>query len=187
MIIVAGDLNRKSIDGAFDESPDIKKHCPIATRGNAALDIIFSNLANHTEQSLPPLSNDYGPKSDHNVLLVKSEEHHLHHFEKKTVKHCKYTDEGRQRFRQLIINETWESMRRGSSSESAEALNELLVNYLDECFPWKQFTVKSTDPPWMNPEIKRCAKRKRRTFKLHGRGPRISRTGKGDDEAHGKG
>ena len=105
MIVVAGDLNRKNIDQAFEESHDIKKHNPIPTRGNAALDIVYSNLSNHTESSLPPLSSDQGPKSDHNVLLVKSEEHHLHRFEKKTIRHRKYTDAGRKHFRQLIVAE----------------------------------------------------------------------------------
>ena len=56
MIIVGGDLNKKSINDAFKESQDIKMHNPIPTRGTAALDIVFSNLAAHEERSLPPLS-----------------------------------------------------------------------------------------------------------------------------------
>ena len=70
-----------------------------------------------------------------------------------------------------MVDETWDSVRLETPSRAAEALNELLVGYLDLCFPWKTFTIKSTDPPWITPEIKRCAKRKRRTFKLLGRGP----------------
>ena len=94
----------------------------------------------------------------------------MHRFEKKTVRHRRYTDQGRLRFKQMIVNETWDDLRKGTASEAADALIKLLVRYLDDCFPWKQFTVKSTDPPWMTPQVKRCAKRKRRTFELYGRG-----------------
>ena len=61
IIVVGGDMNRKCIEGAFVESPDIPMHCPIATRGDAALDLVYSNISSHVEYSLPPLSSDEGP------------------------------------------------------------------------------------------------------------------------------
>ena len=189
MIIVGGDLNKKSINDAFKESQDIKMHNPIPTRGTAALDIVYSNLAAHEERSLPPLSNDNDVGSDHNVLLVHAEEMHIHKFEKIKIRHRKFTAQGREDFRRLITMETWDSMRQGDSTASAAALDELLVSFLDRCFPWKEFTVKSTDPPWMNNDIRRCAKKKRRAFRLEGRGPAYRRLQKEMDKLvkHAKG
>ena len=109
------------------------------------------------------------------MLLIKSEEKHVHRFEKKVVKYRKFTDEGRAKFRSLMTLENWDSVRRGSPSDGANELNSLLTAMLDECFPWGQFTVKSTDPPWINNDIRRCAKKKRRMFRLEGRGPNYRR------------
>ena len=95
LIIVAGDLNRKDISGAFVEAVDVKLHPPIPTRGTAALDLVFSNTEKHKETSLPPLSSDAGPSSDHNVLLVETKERHIHRYEKVLIRHRKMTDEGR--------------------------------------------------------------------------------------------
>ena len=175
IIIVGGDLNKKSIDEAFKESPDVKMHTPIPTRGNAALDIVFSNLKSHEELSLPPLTNNDDVGSDHNVLLVHSEEAHLHQFEKIKTRHRKFTSKGREQFRSLMVMETWDMMRKEDPSASAAAFNGILVDLLDRCFPWKEFIVKSTDPPWMNNDIRRCAKKKHRAFQLEGRGPAYRR------------
>ena len=172
LIIVAGDLNKKRIDSAFDESPDIHAHNAIPTCGDAALDVVFSNLAKHSECSLPPLSSDEGPRSDHNVLLIRAEEDLVHHYEKIRIRHRRFTDEGRNLFKTLILAQDWSDVRSApSSSAAALALHQTLTRLLDQCFPWKEFTIKSTDPPWMNGDIRRCSKRKRRCFRLHGRGP----------------
>ena len=81
------------------------------------------------------------------------------------------TQEGREKFRALMLQETWDGVRLASATAAADALNGILQDMLDRCFPWNEFSVKSTDPPWMNNDIRRCSKRKRRKFREQGRGP----------------
>ena len=71
--------------------------------------------------------------------------------------------------------ETRDSVRVDNASEAADNLNSVLTDLLDRCFPWKEFVIKSTDPPWMNNDIRRCSKSKRRAFRQEGRGPNYRR------------
>ena len=76
-----------------------------------------------------------------------------------------------EKFKSMMVAESWDRMRHDSPSIAAEELNKILTEMLDECFPWKEFYIKSTDPPWMNGDVRRCSKRKRRKFREQGRGP----------------
>ena len=86
-----------------------------------------------------PLSKNDGTESDHSVVAAAS-------FKlPRTVKSVPQkftfrpiTIEGVKKFKQLILAQDWEEIRKASSSESAQALDDIPQGYVLSCFPLKE-------------------------------------------------
>ena len=48
----------------------------------------------------------------------------------------------------------------------------ILDNYVQVCFPQKRHKIRPRDPPWINTDVRRKQRRKRRTYKKEGRSAR---------------
>ena len=72
IIMIGGDMNRKDIAGAFGDFPDIKRCNHAPTRGDACLDVLFSNSSTINESTWPPLETNGGIKSDHVCVLFNA-------------------------------------------------------------------------------------------------------------------
>ena len=78
-VVVAGDLNRRALDGIAD-FPDITVIDTAATRGDAVLDIVASNLVNTSARIMEPLEDEHGRRSDHNAVYVHAKLGRLHQY-----------------------------------------------------------------------------------------------------------
>ena len=171
IILVGGDLNNKDLSAAYEDYDDIHEIPAVPTRGTRALDLAFTNMATEdaTVTSLPPLSSDNGPRSDHNVVIVEARLPRLHQFKKRKITYRKITEDGKRRFKALLDGTDWGELEGLSSSGAADALAVKLKVMLDQCFPLRSFMLKSTDPPWMTPKIRKAIRRRKRLFKREGR------------------
>ena len=59
--------------------------------------------------------------------------------------------------------------------EKTESFIGCLEKKMDEIYPLVKRSVKSTDPPWMTPQIKRRIKSRKKSFKKEDRGPNWKR------------
>ena len=174
-IIITGDFNKKSIDPAICDFPDIQLVPPVPTRGNACLDLTYCNLGQYIDvvRSLPALeSNDGLSTSDHNIVTICCKIPRLAHFVKKRITFRPFTTRGEVEFGRRLLNIDWKSIERTCPDESAELLRSVLDDLMDECFPTKSRTIKSTDAPWMTREVYLLSRRKKREYARKRRSPR---------------
>ena len=60
---------------------------------------------------------------------------------------------------------TWTKLyTRSGAEDMAEAFVRAIEAKMDELYPWKKISIKSTDPPWMTGEIKRKIRSRKRTY-----------------------
>ena len=52
------------------------------------------------------------------------------------------------------------------------AFNSILEGLLNACFPYKAITVKDSDQPWFNNQIRKAIKKRKKHFKKYGRDER---------------
>ena len=87
-IFVGGDLNRRHLE-AMDDFPDIMRLNHEPTRGDACLDVMYSNLK-ATESVWPPLMSRAGTASDHACVVLSTdppEDRDFHWITKTVRKH----------------------------------------------------------------------------------------------------
>ena len=168
LIIVAGDFNHTNIEEATNEFPDLTTIQTGATRGSATLDMISTNAKVKESLTMAPLSTNDGKESDHAVIHVCTELDQLHHFKKKILKVRPRTKAGEEKFKNLILTESWDDFLADSTegpSVLAAKLEEITRRWMDICFPEKNLTIKSTDLPWINHEIKKKITNRKKEFK----------------------
>ena len=116
-------------------------------------------------QIRPPLETPGGIKSDHNCVFASFDIQHVHVYTKKSITVRPRTKKGERLFKQRIVLMDWnEVLNAESSTEKVQLMNEILDNLMKECFPEKILCIKSTDDPWINKEIKRKIKKRKREF-----------------------
>ena len=74
IVIVAGDVNRRNLGEAVEDFPDIELTRPIATRGNATLNLTATNIHREIEniEALNPIMSKDGEKRDHKCLTLST-------------------------------------------------------------------------------------------------------------------
>ena len=84
----------------------------------------------------------------------------------------------RERFFEDVKNTDWSLIT--AVPERATLFHEKIVQKINEYFPYKIMTIKSTDDPWISKEIRRNIKIRKAIFKAEGRS-----NGWGKKENHG--
>ena len=171
VIIVAGDLNKRDISDCFVDHPSIRKVDTASTRGNATLDICFSNLHENIVESkiCAPLENDVGTESDHKVCFYSAGKDKLHVYKTKIFKSRKYNVENEAIFGQRLAALTWNHLDSMSPTEAVKSFNGAILDILDPLFPEVEHKIRACDKPWITKRIKRLIRRKRRAFKYSGK------------------
>ena len=175
LIITGGDYNKRDHSYAHENSPDMVQINTQPTRKEENLDVLYCNFIHDiTElQTRPPLETRGGIRSDHDCVFGSFCINHVHVFEKKKIYVRPRTKKGEEKFKHLIIMHDWEEVLSASTpTTKVEMLNNTLEQFMDLCFPQKIFCIKSSDDPWINKEIKRLIKRRKREFKKYGRSER---------------
>ena len=95
------------------------------------------------------------------------------------------TEEGKNRFKSFITNVDWEALM--IHSDCPHENTELMQNKLDTlnniCFPWKTRKIRSTDKPWIDDNIRRKIRRRRRCYWRKGRSQRWDKLKADSDNA----
>ena len=169
--LLGADVNRRDISDVFESFPNIKQIQLGPSRGQAHLDVCFSNLAEQVRHSMvvAPLEDCEGNKSDHHIVVAKAAVEKFHKFVKKKFTSIKYTEEGEARFGELLGGTDWGFLDDAHPDEAVDKFDNLLSNYVNVCFKPITHTIKSTDKPWVTRRIRRLLRRKKRSFKRNGK------------------
>ena len=89
-------------------------------------------------------------ESDHSVINLAYKLPSKNIPVKKTISFRPLTVKGEKMFEAMITATDWTIIEKGTSSDSAEALNDLLQNYIMRCFPLRTRNISSNDAPWFN-------------------------------------
>ena len=159
-IIVGGDMNKKKISGAVSDFPLIKKLQTGPTRGNRTLDLIYTDINITSVDLTVPLETEDGVPSDHRTIVATGK------LTERMANVTSYfyvqpiTKKGRDMFQRLLASTDWNSIITGKTcSESAQVLADILNQYTNECFPKKKCKIRSKDPPWITPEVRKKKKK----------------------------
>ena len=173
LFVIAGDLNKKELEPALADFPEIKKIITPPTRGTSTLDLVYTNCDCDARVLPPLLCNDESGASDHSVVFLATSFPLHHEFKKRVITFRPYTQRGEEMFGQLLLGTDWSHLE--AAEEPADLLRERLDCYVDMCFPKKKRTFKSTDKPWLTKKIQLLTRRKKREYKRNGKSMRWKR------------
>ena len=185
-IVVNGDFNHWPAEELLDDHPDLREveHGP--TRGHRKIDRSFTNIGRSIVESgvLPPLETEAGNLSDHRMVFVKAvfkaaPKNNI------TYTHRPVTMRGVDKFVNLCAGQDWHDvLAKDSANDKAEAFQAILRGYVDEAFPVKTTTRRASDPPWVNHQIRKLTKKRRRVYDREGRSRKWKRLKKKSDELY---
>ena len=173
-IIIGGDTNRRSIDGAVSDFPEIQMMQTGPTRGNAHLDVLASNINQHIDcETFFPLEKaDSTGKSDHKTIVARAQIPRQHRFTKVAYFARKYTTRAEEEFGDELLRIDWQCIERENPTDTADALDKLLQEMYDKFFPLREIVSRRSDPPWFTKAVKRAIRNRKREFKRSGRSAR---------------
>ena len=170
LIFVAGDLNRKDISESFSDFNDFRQINHDPTRGNACLDVIFSNAANVTSSVFPPLYTERGLLSDHSCVVAEITETKARNFTWIRKKIRKHTEQACSMFERSIMATDWSAVLGDGSADSLLRNFELYTSRLiDKLFPWQSVRYRSNEAPWVTSGMRRLQKLKQRVYRRDGK------------------
>ena len=171
MIFIGGDLNRKCLDDAIQDFPDLTQQNFDPTRGDACLDVLFSNCSTLTPSMWPPLETREGVKSDHRCVVFSGSEQITKDFTwvKKTSR--KHSDAALQEYGRRLATADWDTMLPShlGPDELVDRFQAWTGALTDELFPLKTVRVRSNEHPWITDGIRRLGKQKVRVYKREGK------------------
>ena len=171
LIFFGGDLNKKSVGPALVNFPDIVQVNSEPTRGDACLDILFSNSSSISPTVWPPLETREGTKSDHKCVVFQAEEQTVRNFKwvRKTAR--KQTDKAHRAFANELRGLDWDVLLpRGDHPDSlVEKFENKVAELTDKHFPLVSFRCRDNEPQWITHGIRRIAKQKRRVYRREGK------------------
>ena len=168
IIIIGGNLNKIDITPAFNDMLDIINIPSPPTRGNERLDQCFSSIKEDKVKSsvLPPLESSGGTTSDHLILELKADLQRLHTFQWIKYRTREMTKKNQEKFREKYCAVDWERLLGGVESPDIMTgiLHQTIDDLTNECFPWRDRKIKSTDDPWITDDIKKVIRRRKRKY-----------------------
>ena len=168
VIICGGDFNRRPIDEAIGDFPDMGIDNASPTRGNALLDIVATNLGEQITniENRDPLSAPDGRKSDHDSVLLEAEIDVSDRFEWKIFYTRPQTPWGKKKFDTWMRDYCWDWL---GDIEGVDEVTEAFISTLDtkfnECFPRIRNKSKNTDDPWITPLIRDKIDDRKKTYR----------------------
>ena len=185
IFIIGGDINKRDVTPIYEDLPGVRELPSPPTRGWARLDVVAANFEKDLKvEVLKPLESVRGADSDHGVLYVQAELSGHHHFTKSYIFRRKMNAKNIAAFRNKMIMTDWNQIATGRPNQTTERFSEMLESAVEECFPERRIVVKSSDKPWMNQEIRRAVRRRKRCFKKSRRSGRWRKLKKKNTGTH---
>ena len=175
-LVIGGDKNDWKIAPLIASVPKLKQIVTLPTCNLKTLDVILTNLWQFYSLPIvvPPVPCDdpkKGVPSDHSTPVAHplSTDHRI-----KNVYQTKVSqplpDSGIREFGRWISSEDWASVpNMASTTEQVQKLQELLDKKMSDIFPKKSFRVSQKDQPWINFELKKLDRLKKREYRKHGK------------------
>ena len=168
VFVISGDMNKRKLFEELAIFPSLRLLETGATRGNAVLDQVITDL-DTVVRIRPPLTDINGMSSDHAVMLCTGSFPNNHHFTTREFQVRKTMKDSQEKFGRLVLATNWECVRKDSSSLSAQAFYDVIRAYYDHCYPMVTIKKRSTDLPWVNKKYKKLSRRKKRLFRRRGK------------------
>ena len=172
--ILSGDFNRLNIKPILNLSPDLKQMVEVPTRRNpdAILDLIITNIAAlyQSPYTLLPLENDddiAGKPSDHLSVVMKplSQNSLTNRPKYRTIKYRSFPDSGIREMGQWLQSKSWNELYRIDCPEKkAEMFEKTLMEKVNIIFPEKVMKVNCADKPWVDSELLRLDRKRKREY-----------------------
>ena len=172
--IVAGDFNRHDMSEILNTFPDLIE---ADWRKGVRLDRVFMNLSAGTPFLCPPLTvtaPGSGACSDHKSLIVPMAIERKHAFTKITRPIRRLGQKQHQDFKREVKKVEWAKLLPSIEGRGVDhylaAFHGELLRILEKVAPQRMITTKSTDKPWVTDSFLAEIKRRKRAFKIVGRG-----------------
>lgn len=173
-IVICGDMNKKDIVPILLDHPDILVMQSPSTRKAETIDLCLTNIELHNAviRKYPPLTTPDGKRSDHDCIMCSTKVPKKHIFKKTTFKFRPYSKEYSAAFGAQLAQVDWAFLHYMEVDEAVHTFDHTIKTIYENTFPEKSKTVKSSDAPWMNKNIRRLVERKRKYYKKHGKSDR---------------
>ena len=150
-LIVVGDFNRLDVS-SLKRHFKLKQTVKSATRGQAILDLILTNMADHF--SVPEIHPPFG-LSDHNTVLMKAKERVASQSTRKCITVRDMRESRKKSLGLYISNINWSTISAHNDVESMLSTFEEIVKVgMDKITPEKTIRIYPKDPPWMSTKLK---------------------------------
>ena len=171
LIFIGGDLNRKSLDDAVHDFPDVRRINHAATRGDACLDILYSNATNLIPDTWPPLETPTGVKSDHLCVVFTGLQPKERDFVWTKRRARVHTDAALAEFGRRLAEADWDLImpRELGLDGMVKGFQDWGDAQTDELFPFKTTRRRSNEKPWITGGIRKLSAQKKRVFKREGK------------------
>ena len=173
VVIVGGDFNKRNPSPAFESFGDLERIPSGATRGDAVLDIIYSNvsslLLSPNAEIHVPLQTEDGNPSDHGCVMASLKFPAVRDFEWVRVVVRLRSDDRNESFRRDLQGVDWSSLEDLDADCAVREFERVIASLTDRHFPFKSFRRRSNEKPWITNAIRKKSRRKRRIFRKHGR------------------
>ena len=148
MIIIGGDTNKRDLQPALDDFPDIILQQTGPTRGTATLDVVATNFSSKLalETFFPLETYDSASTSDHLSIIGTAEIENCHVFETKSFQTRKYSAEAEAAFGADLVMLDWALVTGETPTATAGNLDLILQHLYNKHFPLRTVTSQSCDP-----------------------------------------
>ena len=171
LIFIGGDLNRKCLDEALQDFPDVVQINHDPTRGGACLDILNSNAPDLSVSSWPPLETRDGTRSDHLCIVFSGEikKERDFHWIRKTAR--KHTEAAMIEYGTRLRTADWDLLLPPNlgPDDLVSRFEEWNTAVTDELFPMRTTRCRSNEKPWITDGIRRLSRQKKRVYKREGK------------------
>lgn len=177
-MILAGDFNRRNINRAIGNFPQIKAVSTPPTRGTAILDLLATNMTDLVIDSgvTDAITSEGGVPSDHNTVYFSFRMPRVPQYKIEQYSYHRITPEGTSKFGSWLEQQEengWaEVLTKDDPSEMVEELHRLFNEAMDYCYEKKTRVKKTSEPVWMADWIRSMIESRRELFKNEGRSDR---------------
>ena len=177
-LVIGGDRNEMSVSPILDSIPRTKQIVTKPTCNGKILDISITNM--HDFYGLPVIAtavpaDNTGVPSDHSTVIAAPHssviEQDSNEYKTKTTRPL--PESGIRSFGQWIVQENWNLLNQGDDpTTQANLLDEIINAKLDKHFPVKTVKISHKDKPWINFELKKLDRLKKREWVKKGKSPK---------------
>ena len=172
VVLVFGDFNRRDFSTEFALAGDLIPLETGPTRGDVALDLIFTNEKSAIKDSrvLPPLHSDQGAESDHKCVFVEVGFRKERNFNWVVKMRRLRTQAKEAAFAQELSGWDWTGLRESEDVDTlAGELERVVAALTEKHFPLVRLRRRSKADPWITRSIRRLWKKKIRHYKKGGK------------------